>query len=293
MIVLNNISKHFGSHPVLRGVSLTVEPGQSVALWGANGAGKTTIIRCICGLYDYGGSIRVGSFDARAQPKQARQCLGYVPQSCGLSDDLRVAEAVRFFATLRGVTEVDVKASLSQVGLLAHAAKSVGQLSGGMKQRLALAIAQIGAPPVLLLDEVTANLDATGRREMIDLLSDRAGKLHRTLLFASHRLDEIAALASRVVVLEAGVVAKDLTVAAFLASQAPDLVLHLFMNRDDALQAIPLLTTHGFSPRINGRGIFVPVRSGDRIGPIRLLQQKNLEVNDFEVLDTHPSTDLA
>src|SRR5690606_12426351 len=103
--------------------------------------------------------------------KHARRLIGYVPQELGFYDDLGVAEAVGYFARLKGVRLDSPSEPLERVGLAGHERKRVRELSGGMKQRLALAIALLGDPPILVLDEVTASLDACGRQEFVGLLA--------------------------------------------------------------------------------------------------------------------------
>ncbi|MFZ4642044.1 MAG: ABC transporter ATP-binding protein [Phycisphaerales bacterium] len=203
MISIQGVSMAFGRFQAVDDVSLSVAAGQSLALWGPNGAGKSTIIRCVLGLYRYSGSIRIGGLDVQRHGKEARRLIGYVPQEIGFYDDLRVHEAVRFFGGLKCVAVRDPDSVLDGVGLCGHAGKRIRELSGGMKQRLALAVALLGDPPVLVLDEVTASLDAMGRDELVGLLA-QLSQDGRAMLFASHRQDEVHTLADRVAILERG-----------------------------------------------------------------------------------------
>jgi ABC-2 type transport system ATP-binding protein/nitrous oxidase accessory protein len=284
MIRIRQLSKSFGRARVLDGIDLDVAEGESVALWGSNGAGKTTIIRCITGIYRHEGSIAIDNLDTSRHGKAARQRIGYVPQEAGLYDDFRVAEAVAFFARLRGLDGVDESALLSSVGLCGHERKRVRQCSGGMKQRLSLAIAMLGSPPVMLLDEVTASLDAVGRTELIGLLSTITKSSNRAILFASHRIEEIAALATRVLVLKEGRVQRDVPVATFVHEYAESSILHLFMPREHIAQAMAILADEGIDARVNGHGILVPVRPGDRMRPIDILRRDRVVIDDFEML---------
>ena len=206
MIRTTSLTKRFGRTLAVDNVSLDIAEGESVALWGANGAGKSTILRCALGLLRYKGRVEVAGLDARTRGKQVRALIGYVPQELAFYDDLAVAEAIRFFASLKGLRRTNTHDALARVGLDGHARKRVRELSGGMKQRLALAVALLAQPRVLILDEVTASLDAVGRDEFVALLASlsRSGL---TMLFASHRAEEITTLASRVVILERGRVA--------------------------------------------------------------------------------------
>lgn len=184
-------------------LSFALPVGTSIALWGVNGAGKTTVLKCLLGLLASEGELHLNGFDLRRDGRTARRFLGYVPQELAFHNDLSVAESCRFYARLKEVGDERIPVVLAQVGLTGQEKKAVGALSGGMKQRLALALALLADPPVLLLDEPTSNLDAATRDEFIDLLVQlrNAGK---TLLFTSHHADEVERLAERVLILRDG-----------------------------------------------------------------------------------------
>ena len=141
MIKVNHLTKKFGAFTAVDNLSFAVAPGEAVALWGPNGAGKTTVIRCLLGLLSAKGELRLNSFDAQREGKKARGAVGYVPQELAFYDDLSARETLRFYANLKGVPTARVDQTLAEVGLSEHIHKSVAALSGGMKQRLALAIA--------------------------------------------------------------------------------------------------------------------------------------------------------
>lgn len=289
MIEIVGLTKRFGRVTAVDGVSLRIAPGESVALWGANGAGKTTIIRCVLGLLRHKGRVMVAGSDTRRRGKAARQAIGYVPQELGFYDDLRVGESICYFARLRGVRVRAVDDVLRPVKLDGHAGKRIRDLSGGMKQRLALAIALLADPKVLVLDEVTASLDAVGRSEFVSLLATLTRSADHATLFASHRVDEIAALATRVVVLDRGKIAADLPVDEFVRRHDQSQVLHVFLEPARCDEAIGLLRKQGFDARMNGRGILVPVTRGERAAPLQTLLDARITVSDIEILtgETH------
>jgi ABC-2 type transport system ATP-binding protein/nitrous oxidase accessory protein len=291
MIRIERVTKRFGKTAAVSDVSLDIAPGDSVALWGVNGAGKSTLIRCVMGLLRFQGSIRIGGHDVGRDGKHARMLIGYVPQELGFYDDLGVAEAVRFFAHLKSIRACRPEEVLAGVGLEGNGRKRIRELSGGMKQRLALAIAQLGDPPVLVLDEVTASLDAWGRAEFIGLLSRLLGS-GRTMLFASHRTDEVAALARRVVVLERGRVASERAPQAFVASMTARLCLHLVIHPTLRERAVDRLRDGGFAPTLNGVGLLVPVSHQQKAAPFRLLADARIDVDDFELV-MPPASDGA
>ena len=287
MIHMEHVTKRFGRATAVNDATLEIGAGESLALWGANGAGKTTLIRCVLGLLGFRGTIRVGGHDVRRDCKAARLLVGYVPQELGFYDDLTVCEAVAFFSRLKGLSHTDTVRTLGMVGLLGHERKRIRELSGGMKQRLALAIALLGDPPVLVLDEVTASLDAVGREEFVNLLAGLSGT-GRTLLFASHRIEEVAALSGRVAILEAGRINRVVACAEFVAEADRGAVLHLFLAqsfRDDAMQS---LRVGGFAPHLNGVGILLPVSPERKAAPFRILAEAQIPVDDFEMVSaTH------
>lgn len=208
MIEIRCVSKRFGRFAALREVSLDVGRGEAVALWGPNGAGKTTLLRCALGLLNFRGSIVIDGIDVRRRGKAARRALGYVPQELAFYDDFRVVEAIGFFARLRRVDGEACRRALRISGLEAHRRKRVRELSGGMKQRLALGIAMLTDPRILLLDEPTSNLDEAGRRDLLGEL-DGLHKRGKTILFTSHRPEEVEELADRVVTMESGRIVED------------------------------------------------------------------------------------
>ncbi len=203
MIRVSHLTKRFGRHTAVDDLSFEVAAGEALALWGPNGAGKTTAIRCILGLLQSEGTITIAGHDARRDGKAARRALGYVPQELCLHDDLRAIEALHFYGSLKGAPAHRASVVLAEVRLAEHRRKRIRELSGGMKQRLALAIALLADPALLVLDELTANLDAGARSGFLALLCDLKER-GKTILFTSHRVDEVTALADRVLLMDSG-----------------------------------------------------------------------------------------
>jgi ABC-type multidrug transport system ATPase subunit len=284
IISVDGLTKVFGRRRRVQAVdqlSFTVASGQAVALWGANGAGKTTIIKCLLGLLRFQGQIAVGGYDVARHGKAARRLMGYVPQEIAFHHDMTVTQTMRFYARLKKAKPERVSNVLQQVELTEHAHKTVNALSGGMKQRLALAIALVADPPVLLLDEPTSNLDTTARDRFLHLLS-RVNKEGKTILFTSHRLEEVKSLAERVLVLGQGRLV--------LTSTAEDLAeqlglqtrLRLYLADGERERALTVLGTGGFLASPNGRGLLVDVAIAKKALPIRLLERADIAVEDFE-----------
>ncbi|HMN41046.1 MAG TPA: ABC transporter ATP-binding protein [Phycisphaerales bacterium] len=289
MIAIERVTKRFGRATAVDDVSFSLAEGDSVALWGANGAGKSTIIRCVLGLLRYRGAIRVNGMDAARDGKAVRRLIGYVPQELGFYDDLSVGEAIRFFARLKGLATPRTGGVLSGVGLEGQERKRIRDLSGGMKQRLALAIALLGDPPVLILDEVTASLDACGREEFVGLLSrlaDARGAAGtaRTMLFASHRLEEIQSLAKRVLTLRAGRIVADEAAGEFVRGHAGGRIMRIRLEAPECAAAIDVLRESGFAARLNGVGVLVPIAESRKAEPLRILTDASIHVSDFDLM---------
>lgn len=188
---------------------------------------------------------------------------------------------MEFYARIKKVSFARIPVLLEQLGLVEHAKKAVPALSGGLKQRLALAIALLSDPPVLLLDEPTASLDARARHDYLTLLASlrRDGK---TIIFASHRIEELQALADRVVVLENGELVEITTPEAIRSKLLSDYELTLWVSDRNA--ALNQLLQSGLSAHLNGRGtVVVQVPAANKAYPMQLLSEQGITVLDFEM----------
>ena len=282
MINFSHLSKRFGSYTAVDDLTFDVAARQAVALWGPNGAGKTTIIKCLLGLLKCEGNIRVNNYDMRKEGRSARASLGYVPQELAFYDEMSTLEMTQFFARLKQAPSKQVSQVLEQVGLAEHGKKPVGALSGGMKQRLALALALLNDPPVLVLDEPTSNLDTVARSQLLSLLSQVKAD-GKTIIFTSHRVEEIEMLADRVFVLEKGKLqfecaARDLANRMGLRTQ---IKLRLAVGMLDT--ALSILRNEGFTVQRNGVGVIVDVPPGEKARPIHSLSKNDIHVLDFEM----------
>lgn len=278
IVEIQGLVKRFGRYAAVNDLKLSVKPGEAVALWGANGAGKTTAIKCMLGLQRYAGRIRIAGRDARRDGQSARRLVGYVSQELSFYDDLTPLETTRLFAALKRVPRARTTEVLRRVQLLEHAGKRVAQLSGGMKQRLALAVALLADPPLLLLDEPTSNLDAAARREFFDLLRDlkRSGK---TIIFTTHRAEEVTGLADRVVLLERGRALRELSPHGFAGDQC----LRIPLAAEAHQAAHDVLSRAGFDVARNCTALLVRVPVGRNATPIAHLAQAGIVVERFEI----------
>ena len=213
---LRKVTVRYGRVQALDQVTLCITPGERVALVGANGSGKSTLLRVLNGLADASG----GGFQCNAGMRQAM--LFQRPHMLRTSAQNNVALAL----WLRGTRWRDARplalTALQRVGLQGIAAQNARTLSGGQQQRLALARAWALRPDVLLLDEPTASLDPTAKREVEALVATFAAQPGMTLLFSSHNLGQVKRLASRVLYLEQGRVLADLPVHDFFHGPLPE-----------------------------------------------------------------------
>jgi ABC-2 type transport system ATP-binding protein len=216
---------------VLHAVSFEVPTGQVVGLLGPSGGGKSTLLRAIVGVQVVaGGEVTVLGQPSGTQALRSR--VGYVTQSHSVYPDLTLRENLRYFASVLGVSRDDAERVMSDVSLSALAAQRVGAMSGGEQARASLAVALLGNPELLVLDEPTVGLDPQLRRDLWQLfheLSDRG----RTLLVSSHVMDE-ATRCDRLLLLRDGRIIADDTVPGLLASTGQPDVESAFLALVDA-----------------------------------------------------------
>jgi ABC-2 type transport system ATP-binding protein len=207
-VELSSVGKRYGALAALAGVDLCVPTGTRAALIGPNGSGKTTLIRVVMGLVDHdGGLLLDGEPAARVRARRAAD-IAYVPQVAPQMA-ATVGELVRTIGALRATPAARIVALAAELGLDAAAVadRPFRSLSGGMKQKLLLALALAGRPRLVILDEPTASLDAEARQRFVERHGELLGDA--TLLLCSHRLDELRAMVDRVVALQDGRIVYD------------------------------------------------------------------------------------
>lgn len=207
-LVIEDLSKTYpGGVRALDGVTLTIDPGM-FGLLGPNGAGKSTLMRTIATLQrPDGGSIRLGALDILRQPDEVRKILGYLPQEFGLYPNLSARVVLDHFTTLKGVTHRGernelVESLLVKTNLWEAKDMAVGGFSGGMKQRLGIAIALAGDPRLLIVDEPTAGLDPTERHRFLNLIAELGRDI--VVILSTHIVEDVRELCSSMAILHQG-----------------------------------------------------------------------------------------
>ncbi len=208
MIQIRQLCKTFHRTRVLDNIELEIGLGERIALIGSNGAGKTSLIRCLLGEYVHDGVVTIGGLEPRRWRQQVLRRVGFVPQ---LPPPLKmpVSQLIEYSAILCGTTASRIAALAARLGLDVDACRGQPfmRLSGGMKQKLLIAIALGRDADLLFMDEPAANLDPAARHALFELLAERQERT--TMIISSHRLNEVSALVTRVIELDMGKVTLD------------------------------------------------------------------------------------
>ena len=228
-VIVRDLSKRYGGVEAVRGVSFAIEAGEIFGLLGPNGAGKTTTIECLVGLRGAdAGTLEVCGLDARKQPREVKQRIGVALQSTALQDKITPREALKLFgAFYRERTAPE--ALLERFALMEKADARFDTLSGGQRQRLALALAFVNKPELVLLDEPTTGLDPQARRELHAEILKMKEDGH-TVLLTTHYLEEAEQLCDRIAIIDGGRV---------IATGAP----RELIAQSSAAQSVTLVTT--------------------------------------------------
>jgi ABC-2 type transport system ATP-binding protein len=194
VIHTEKLTKRFGDFIAVNEISFDVFPGEIFGFLGANGAGKTTAMRMLCGLsHPTSGKANVAGFDVYKQTEKIKKNIGYMSQKFSLYEDLTVFENIRFFAGIYGLSNKQIKDKtdelIAQLGLQNETKKLVGELPLGWKQKLAFSIAIVHQPKIVFLDEPTGGVDPVTRRQFWDMIYNAAAG-GMTIFVTTHYMDE-------------------------------------------------------------------------------------------------------
>jgi len=283
-ISATNVTKTYGEFKAIDDLSLQVEKGGVWALLGPNGAGKTTFLKCILGLREFSGSITIEGYDIVKDPKKAKMQIGYVPQHPTLYDELTVQETLRYFGDMRNVKRSRLKELLEFVGLELWARQPSSALSGGMKQRLMLAVALLSDPPTLLLDEPTANLDVRRQLEFRDLINLLVGE-GKTVVLTTHLLGDVDQIAQKIMLINKGKLV--------VKSSVPDLFRDLDLTSQmyielvdptkekDAIIALEKSGANDIS--VKGTWLEMGIDPSNKIAVLDNLRNADCAIKDFKI----------
>lgn len=271
-----NVDVHFGNTHAVRNVSLNITPGECVALWGGNGAGKTTLLRALNGLIASDGSIRINGLDPKRELKKVKTIVGYLPQDPVLYDELTGYETLNFFARLRHDRPDTVYPILERLGIRNEMGKRIKELSGGMRQKLAFSLSLLGDPEIFFFDEPTTNLDVAAREHILEMISEIKGR-GKTVLFTSHRFDEVNALANRMIVLEDGAIASEREISAEADQQS---TVTLKISAENPGSVAEILRKNGIdNATVSGTEVSIAIELLNCWEPINILLEHGVEID--------------
>lgn len=262
LIEARGLTRRYGPNTAVQGVDLTLRRGEILGLLGPNGAGKSTTMKMLTGnLAPSAGTVKINGIDLAAEPKAAKQHLGYLPELPPVHPEVTVDEYLHFAAALHGVAKSSRKAAVDQAktscGLHEVSHRLIGNLSKGFQQRVGLAQAIVHTPPVIILDEPTVGLDPIQIREIRSLIATLAQ--NHSVILSSHILPEIQAVCSRVMIVHRGQVVFQDSMAAVNAENASRLAA-IFRNPPKTIQmpGVAQMQTLG-----EGRVVITPEQGAD------------------------------
>ena len=220
MVEIQNLTKYYGSKAALKGISFTIKENEVLGFLGPNGAGKSTTLNIMAGVIpSTGGTVKIQGYDIAQQPVKAKKCIGFLPEIPPVYPDMKVREYLHFAAGLKGIPAAkrkgEVERVMERLKITDVQKRLIRNLSKGYKQRVGFAMAILGDPPVLILDEPTVGLDPTQLMEV------------RNLILSSHILGEISAVCDRIVIINHGEIKADDTIERLEEADNSGLVLKL------------------------------------------------------------------
>jgi ABC-2 type transport system ATP-binding protein len=209
-IEVKNVFKSFKDVQAVRGISLSIRPGEFVALLGPNGAGKTTLVEMMEGLRKPDkGEILIQGKSWQKQEKELRKIIGLSLQETRFTEKLTVYETLRLFASFFGMGNERVNEVIGLTGLEEKQKSMTGTLSGGQRQRLALAVALLNFPQILFLDEPTTGLDPHSRLDLWNILKALKDQGETTLILTTHYMEEAESLCDHIIIIDEGKILRE------------------------------------------------------------------------------------
>lgn len=282
-IQVTNLTKKFKDFIAVNDVSFEVERGETFALLGPNGSGKTTTMKCMVGLsLPTSGNISIEGFDVLRNGREAKRLMSFLPQRVAFSDQLTGREVLEFYSRLRRLPKQRIDETLNTPNFHFNGFfdKSVSQFSGGMIQRLGLAVACLPDAPVLVLDEPTVSLDPNGAIQFREFLGSlkREGK---TIVFSSHMLPDVEQLADRVGIMVEGKLVALESVSALRDELTSAARLRVTME-SAGLSLLEAATQAGATDVvIDGNSLIMSTRPEDRLQILRAIENGGGKIRSF------------
>jgi len=285
MIEVHGLEKRFGKVTALAGLSFRVDPGETFALLGPNGSGKTTTLKCLAGLVMPSvGRIRINGIDLAGEPVAARAAISYLPQRVAFPEQVTAREVLEFYRRLRRLPPGHVEAGLARCAFGEAADRMVSEFSGGMMQRLGIAVALLADAPILLLDEPTASLDpegAAGFRALLGTLRE----LGKTIVFSSHVLSDVDLLADRVAILVGGRLRAVEPIAALRADLNTQSLLRVQLGNPGKRFCAVATAAGGSGVRCATEGLTISALPEERYPILRAMEAAGAEILGFSTAE--------
>ena len=282
-VLVSNLTKKFKDFVAVNDVSVRIERGETFALLGPNGSGKTTTLKCLVGLIlPTSGAISVEGFDLRRNGREAKTRMSFLPQRLSFSEHLTGHEVLNFYARLRRIPPRRIAETLNTPNFDFNGFfdKSVGQYSGGMIQRLGLAVACLPDAPVMVLDEPTASLDPGGAIQFREFLASLKSK-GKTIIFSSHMLADVEQLADRVAIMVGGrlVALQTATALREELSSAARMRVNVTNAEPDVTEAV--VHAGAISAKLDGNSFIINAQPENRLQILRAIETAGSKVLSF------------
>ncbi len=281
MIEVKHLTKCYGRVAAVNDVSFEIKAGEAFALLGPNGSGKTTMLKCLVGLsVPTKGEIRINNL--QSETREARRMVSFLPQRLAFHEDLTAREVMKFYCDLRKLParRVDDVLHNAHFDFNGFSHKPVGDLSGGMIQRLGLAVACLPDAPILILDEPTVSLDPEGAirfREFLGLLKDKG----KTIVFSSHVLADVEHLADRVAILLAGKLVAIESIRALRDELMRSCRMRIVMENPSARWNEKVREAGAQEATMDGDALLVTSRAEDRMRVLRAIEAQGGRIARF------------
>ena len=285
MIQVRNLIKKFKDFVAVNDVSFEIERGETFALLGPNGSGKTSTLKCMVGLnLPTSGNISIEGLDIVSNAREAKRLMSFLPQRVGFSEQMTGREVLEFYCRLRRIPSQRIDETLNTPNFHFNGFfdKSVSQFSGGMVQRLGLAVACLPDVPVLVLDEPTASLDPNGAIQFREFLSSLKRQA-KTILFSSHMLADVEQLADRVGIMVGGKLVALESVAALRNELSSSARLRVVVTKLES-QAIEAMMRAGATDLVvDANSMLMNARPEDRLQILRAIEKAGGQIQSFRM----------